>query len=645
PHFFEHMDLSWGATDRQLYVGYARRDSQRTFHSGIYRMDIGDGTGSATNQVELALPRAGYIGAIKCDPSNNDTIWLVYSDFFLSQADNTRIYVSTNRGANWTDKTANYPPSLPAIAIFIDPDNPNTVIVGTDLGCYRTDDGGTSWYTFNDGLPNTVVSDFAYYAPSRLLRAGTYGRGMWETNLDGGVVGNPEILVEPESLTFTAPEPGAAAASLGRPLTNEDRARIQLPSLLPDPILLSETVLADNVTILSEGFEGTFPSTFARQGDPTWGIDDFLKHSGAQSAWCARDGTNGKDPADFFYPNNANSSFVIGPINLSDATAASLSYYYYMDTEQDFDFFYLYVSTSSNFTPAGGYVGSGLSGGWVNFTVDFSNVNTLGNLLGQQTVYIAFQFTSDGNTVRDGVWVDDILIQKTTATQTLPAPTGVTATTNLSDRVTVTWNAVTGATEYQVWRADSNNPAAATALSAYQAATTYDDMTPQKGTTYYYFVKARNATTESALSTGAAGMIPGITLPPQNITISNSGTGALRITGITKQNNSAWLSVNAPSNYPVTIAPNTAAIFQVNANPNGVAKGSYSDRLLIANNVAGKSPYPTGVSVTLNVGSLLSPQVADYILRKTSTPPTGADANNDGQVNVGDVVNLINSNN
>jgi len=524
------------------------------------------------------------------------------------------------------------------------------VIVGTDLGCYRTDDGGASWYTFNEGLPNVVVSDFAYFAPTRLLRAGTYGRGMWETNLDGGLAGNPTILVEPESLTFDAPD-AQLDAQFVRPLSSQDRARINLSSIIPDPIQVFQTQLAGDVTIISEGFEGAFPGTWVREGDPTWGIDDFKKRTGNQSIWCARDGALGEDPAINPYPNNVLSAFTIGPIDLSDATAASMSFFYDMNIEFNADFFYIFVARNVSFDPFGTYGGTGNTQGFIEFALDFSNVDTLGNLLGQPNVYLTFAFTSDFSVGGPGVWIDDLVIMKTTGTSTLPAPTGVTASTDLTDRVRVTWNKVTGATQYRVYRnTGSDNPATATPLADWQSVPdfqqtiSYEDLTAQAGTIYYYYVKARNDTVESSLSAGAAGSIPGITVPSQNITVSNAGNGALRVTGITKQNNSAWLSVTPPSNYPVTIAPNTAAIFQVNVNPNGVARGIFSDRLLIANNVAGQSPYPTGVFVTMNNGTFLSPKVADYILGKGPLPP-GADANTDGSVNVGDVINLINNNN
>ena len=67
---------------------------------------------------------------------------------------------------------------------------------------------------------------------------------------------------------------------------------------------------------------------------------------------------------------------------------------------------------------------------------------------------------------------------------------GVSATAGTyTDRVRVTWNAVTGAADYCVYRAASSG-GAKTAISGWQSGTTFDDTTAISGTTYYYWVTA-----------------------------------------------------------------------------------------------------------------------------------------------------------
>jgi hypothetical protein len=61
--------------------------------------------------------------------------------------------------------------------------SPERVFVGTDLGVYYTDTTLTEWLPFNNGLPNTIISDLEFHTLSNKLRAATYGRGVWETSM------------------------------------------------------------------------------------------------------------------------------------------------------------------------------------------------------------------------------------------------------------------------------------------------------------------------------------------------------------------------------------------------------------------------------------------------------------------------------
>ena len=64
----------------------------------------------------------------------------------------------------------------------------NVLFVGTDVGVY-VKNGTNNWESFNTGLPNVVVSELEilYTAGTDKLRAGTFGRGLWETNIDAAL--------------------------------------------------------------------------------------------------------------------------------------------------------------------------------------------------------------------------------------------------------------------------------------------------------------------------------------------------------------------------------------------------------------------------------------------------------------------------
>ncbi|WP_432877196.1 hypothetical protein ACQPYH_28240 [Kribbella sp. CA-245084] len=95
-----------------------------------------------------------------------------------------RVFVSDDGGTNWTDRTAGLPP-LPVNAVAVDTRNHNRIWVAADLGVYESRDAGTTWSTFSNSLPNAFIGDLIYHPHSRVLRAGTRNRGVWEIPVDG----------------------------------------------------------------------------------------------------------------------------------------------------------------------------------------------------------------------------------------------------------------------------------------------------------------------------------------------------------------------------------------------------------------------------------------------------------------------------
>jgi ligand-binding sensor domain-containing protein len=79
-------------------------------------------------------------------------------------------------------------PEAPVNAMLVDPDYPNVLYVGTDVGCYVSANTGASWQVLGTGLPTTPILDLKFHQPTRMLVAGTHGRSLF---------------------TITAPEPTA----------------------------------------------------------------------------------------------------------------------------------------------------------------------------------------------------------------------------------------------------------------------------------------------------------------------------------------------------------------------------------------------------------------------------------------------------
>lgn len=244
-------------------------------------------------------------------------------------------------------------------------------------------------------------------------------------------------------------------------------------------------------TITCETFEAgwptagwtTFDNNGTANGDFCWGASGFQVRFGQKSAWPASGCTNGVDPSQFFYPNNADSWMIYGPFSLADAAAA----------EVHFSLWYQLQGTDSIFWGASvddlTYYGIEVTGaststeppttsGWQDRTLNMANVPQFGSMLGRSQVWIAFVFQSDASGFDDGPFVDDVEIHKLvgaappTATRTpTPPGTGPSATptrtptpptsaiggrgftlTRTSSGILLTWQPGTGQTGYLILR-------------------------------------------------------------------------------------------------------------------------------------------------------------------------------------------------
>ncbi len=139
--------------------------------------------GGSTNWTALTIPTTSlYVTYIAVKEDDPNTVWITYGGY----SDGIKVYESTNGGTSWTNISTGLP-NLPVMCIvhYKAATNRNVLFVGTDVGVY-VKDGSNNWASFNNGLPNVVVSelDIYYGGVTNKLRAGTYGRGLWETNID-----------------------------------------------------------------------------------------------------------------------------------------------------------------------------------------------------------------------------------------------------------------------------------------------------------------------------------------------------------------------------------------------------------------------------------------------------------------------------
>ncbi|MPL69083.1 hypothetical protein SDC9_14816 [bioreactor metagenome] len=143
----------------------------------LYRSDNVKESSVSWNTMTPNLPTSATITGIETSPVDENTVYVVQQN---------RIFKSTDKGYNWTEITGTLPDvQMNTLAYYRN--SPEGLYLGTDIGIFYKDGTMTDWIMFSDGFPaaGKVTELEIYYDPAGpngdVIRAGTYGRGLWES--------------------------------------------------------------------------------------------------------------------------------------------------------------------------------------------------------------------------------------------------------------------------------------------------------------------------------------------------------------------------------------------------------------------------------------------------------------------------------
>jgi photosystem II stability/assembly factor-like uncharacterized protein len=190
-----------------------------TSGSGATWSNISAGLPLNLAQCNYYGPTCVYLTRVAVDFSKASTAYATFSSYVSGH-----IYKTTNNGTSWSDISGNLP-NLKVNDIAVDPDVPNTLYIATEQGVYATADGGNTWNLPGTGLPNVAVTAVKLHRPTRILRAATFGRSVWDLHL--GSVASP-VGLSPTSLSFQNQGPAQTVT-----LTNNGTAPLTLYSVTP----------------------------------------------------------------------------------------------------------------------------------------------------------------------------------------------------------------------------------------------------------------------------------------------------------------------------------------------------------------------------------------------------------------------------
>lgn len=102
----------------------------------------------------------------------------------------SKLYKTINRGQTWVNISGNIP-NVSLTDLIANPSNSNELYVASEIGGFKSTDGGVTWNRWNFGMPESVIMTELDYIDSIAVNgkfyvlASTYGRSMWMREVSG----------------------------------------------------------------------------------------------------------------------------------------------------------------------------------------------------------------------------------------------------------------------------------------------------------------------------------------------------------------------------------------------------------------------------------------------------------------------------
>ncbi|MFT5266114.1 MAG: photosystem II stability/assembly factor-like uncharacterized protein, partial [Polaribacter sp.] len=181
-------DLTDGTDEEHRYHNITAID-ESALVQGLLYVGTGDGNiwrnenGSLDwTPISAGLPDQ-YVTDIIASPTEEDVVYVTYSGY--RDNDNIpRIHRSEDRGATWTDISADLP-DLAINELLILPNFSDSILfVATDGGIYGSVNKATSWERVGTNMPMVITYDMVINEANNQLVAGTFARSIMTYPLD-----------------------------------------------------------------------------------------------------------------------------------------------------------------------------------------------------------------------------------------------------------------------------------------------------------------------------------------------------------------------------------------------------------------------------------------------------------------------------
>lgn len=139
---------------------------------------------------EVLFNKTSHITGIAVDPDNPSRVFVSLSGY---RADEKVFEINGSAIKNLSFNL----PNIPVNTIVIQKNTSGRLFIGTDIGVYaKMDDFINEWTLESNQLPPVVISDLRINYSNGKLYAGTYGRGVWSTELFKCSAEKPNVKID-----------------------------------------------------------------------------------------------------------------------------------------------------------------------------------------------------------------------------------------------------------------------------------------------------------------------------------------------------------------------------------------------------------------------------------------------------------------
>jgi len=184
-----------------------------TLKSGTNAVAKSTNGGTTFTAVSTGLPTNTIPTWIAISNTDPNVAFVTYSGYVAT----AKIYKTTNGGTSWTNLSTGLPNVAVNCVVYHNGNSGGDgIYIGTDVGVYYRDNSMTTWVDFSAGLPNCSVTDLEIYYATGRLKAGTFGRGTWDSDLYSNVptlpvasfTANNQVVCTGQSVQFTSTSTG-----------------------------------------------------------------------------------------------------------------------------------------------------------------------------------------------------------------------------------------------------------------------------------------------------------------------------------------------------------------------------------------------------------------------------------------------------